>query len=194
MTHLYTCTNQTLMSTITETLNDIFAKALPDTGYFTTQYDEHWRSPCEIDQQGELSHWRPTPQTESIDFRGLANAVEAPIHPDVIEYYSGYWSGSLEASAKEGPVSLILLWNPEDVERLIENLVGHLFGKRQSKLPFTTFFATTDPESEYFLSIDNASGKVLLEEPGRPPIKEVASDLNSFLQRLQPDARAPGIF
>lgn len=182
------------MSSITEALNNFVSKALPDVGYFTSEYDEQWRSPCELDQQGDLSHWRPAPQLEPIDFRGLANAVESPIHPDVIEYYSSFWSGSLEGSAKEGPVSLIQLWNPEDAERLIENLVGHLFSKNQSKLPFTTFFATTDPDSEFFLSIDNTSGKILLEEPGQPPIKEVESNLLSFLQRLQPDARSPGIF
>jgi len=44
------------------------------------------------------------------------------------------------------------------------------------------------------LSVDNDTGKVLLEEPGKPPIREVESDLASFLDRLEAVTNSPGIY
>jgi len=77
---------------------------------------------------------------------------------------------------------------------LIENLIGHLMAKQKAKLPFTLFFATTDPDSEFFLSIENSTGKILLEEPGQPPIKEVDPDLLTFLKRVSPVNTVPEIY
>ena len=50
----------------------------------------------------------------------------------------------------------------------------------------SVFFACTEPDSELFLSVDNNSGAVLLEKPGFKPVREVASDLASFLTTLVP--------
>jgi SecY interacting protein Syd len=100
----------------------------------------------------------------------------------------------LETKSQEGPLSLIQLWNQSDFDRLIENLIGHLMAKQQARQPFTVFFATTDPDSELFLSVDNDTGKVLLEEPGKPPIREVESDLACFLDRLEAVTNSPGIY
>ena len=123
-------------------------------------------------------------------FAGLARALELAIHPDIAAYYQRYWSAGLHARAPDGPVSLILLWNADDAERLIENLIGHAIAKRRSRQPFTVFFAITDPESDFFLSVDNTTGAVLLERPGEPPLRTVAPDLATFLDSLQP-APAP---
>ena len=62
----------------------------------------------------------------------------------------------------------------------------HALAKRQQRSPFTAFFANTDPDSDYFLSVDNATGQVLLEQPGRPPLRVVADNLASFLDSLEP--------
>ena len=48
--------------------------------------------------------------------------------------------------------------------------------------------------SELFLSIDNESGIVLLEEPGKSPIREVETDIETFLDRLEPKMRQPDIY
>ncbi len=119
-----------------------------------------------------------------MDFRGLANALECPIHPDICTYYGSYWSGSIEAESSEGHVSLIQLWNPEDFDRLIENLIGHALMKQKSRHPFTVFFATTEADSELFLSVENQTGRVFLEEPGKAPLRCVDEDLATFLDRL----------
>ena len=161
---------------------------------FNQPFDEEWRSQCEFKQEADQTFWRPVPQTEPLDFSGLANAAEAPIHPDIQTYYSQYWAGTLLGKTEEGEVSLIQVWNPDDFTRLLENLVGHLFHKILAKQAFTVFFANTEEDSELFLSIDNSTGAILLEEPGRPPIREVAPNLADFLNRIEPDIREASIY
>jgi len=162
-------------------------------------FDPEWRSPCEIGEPFPLEGrngeqqiaWRPLRRAFADDFAGLERALEQPIHPDVKAYYGAFWSGGLEATAADGHVSLILLWNPADAERLIENLIGHSIAKRRARAPFTVFFACTEPESDLFLSVDNASGQVMLEAPGAKPLRTVAPSLTVFLRGLVP--AAPGM-
>jgi SecY interacting protein Syd len=178
------------------TLTDLICKtlALTESGTLTSPYDAEWRSPSEQFQSGLVTHWHPVPQETPVNFDGLANAVEAPIHPDIQAYYGSYWSGTLEANSDEGQVSLIQLWNTEDFDRLIANLIGHALMKMKAGLPFTVFFANTDPDTEYFLSIENESGQILLEEPGKPPLRVVDEDIHTFLGRLTPELREPDIY
>ena len=179
-----------------QALADLIERTLELTGsrLLSSPFDPDWRSDCEIHQTAGETFWRPIPQSPPVDFSGLANAVEESIHPDIENYYGSYWSGTLEAESQEGRVSLIQLWNLEDFGRLIANLVGHALNKMRARHPYTVFFATTDPDSEFFLSIDNDSGVVLLEEPGKPPIQEVESDISTFLTRLEPKIRQPDIY
>ena len=168
--------------------------AITENQELAAPFDPEWRSPCEIHQDTEFTYWRPKAQDEPVNFAGLENALECEIHPDIKAFYGSYWSGTLEADSEEGRVSLIQLWNPEDFDRLIANLIGHSMAKQRIKQPFTVFIANTDPESELFLSIDNATGAVMLEEPGRAPIREVESDVASFLGRLSPKIRPPELY
>jgi len=155
-------------------------------------FDPQWRSPCESGEPYEAADgvevvpWRPLRRAFADDFAGLERALEVPIHDDVKAYYGRYWSSGLEATAAEGHVSLILLWNPSDAQRLVENLIGHALAKRRARAPLTIFFACTEPESDLFLSIDNATGEVVLEAPGAKPIRTVAPSLTVFLRGLVP--------
>jgi SecY interacting protein Syd len=184
------------MSSVKAALKNLIdeSTALTPNGHFEIDTDLDWNSDCIIKSEHGISTWKPIEQSIPVNFSGLANAVEAPIHADAIEYFSSFWSSSIQGKTKEGPLSLIQLWNPEDFERLIENLIGHLIAKSNVKLPFTLFFATADPDSELFLSIENDTGRILLEEPGSPPIKEVDSNLTDFLKRVSPDNAAPEIY
>jgi SecY interacting protein Syd len=192
------------MSSIQLALSQLFDEALQlsDDGVFYAEFDAEWRSLCEISHNNEtgisansdLIAWKPVPQVPKVDFAGLANALETTIHPDLVAFFSSFWSSTIEATSIEGHASLIQLWNQEDFDRLIENYIGHSIAKKQIKEPLTFFFATTEADSEYFLSVDNTSGAVLLEEPGRPPLKQVDDNLLNFLQRLKPAASAPVIF
>ena len=184
------------MSPTQTALTQFVTKALEQNHQeaFVQPYDSDWRSPCETHQKNAQTFWQPVLQSEKLDFSGLAKAADAPIHPDIQDYYGLFWSGVLQAKTDEGDVSLIQIWNAEDFTRLLENLVGHLFMKIRAKAPFTVFFANTEEDSELFLSIDNQTGRIFLEEPGKPPIREVATDLPSFLNRLTPETRPAAIY
>ena len=129
-----------------------------------------------------------------MNFTGLSNALETEIHPDICRYFDSFWSGSIETTSQEGHVSLIQLWNLDDFNRLIKNLLGHAMAKKRQKHPLTIFFATTEWDSELFLSIENSSGQVLLEEPGQEPLQKVDDNLTTFLARLTPVISPPGIY
>ena len=178
-----------------QALDDLIERtlAMTDSGELSSPFDPDWRSPCELRQDTDFTWWRPVKQTEPINFAGLENALECEIHADIKSWYGSYWSGTLEADSKEGPVSLIQLWNPEDFDRLVANLIGHALAKQRRKEDFSVFFANTDPDSELFLSMDNLSGAVLLEEPGHA-LRQVETDISSFLQRLAPQTRQPRLY
>jgi SecY interacting protein Syd len=160
-------------------------------------FDPQWRSPCEAGEPfrsadgAEWVAWSPLRRAFADDFAGLERALEVPIHADIKAYYGTFWSGGLEATATDGHVSLILLWNPADARRLVENLIGHALAKRRARAPLTVFFACTEPESDLFLSVDNATGQVVLEAPGAKPLRTVAPSLTAFLRGLAP--AAPGM-
>jgi SecY interacting protein Syd len=185
------------VKTAIQQFSDAYLMAAAKAGkeFPRVEFDPEWLSECQkdvVDADG-LVGWQPIEQHHPVDFRGLENALELQVHPDVKEYFGSFWSGSLEATCKEGHVSLIQLWNPQDFDRLIENLIGHALAKRRLKQPFTVFFATTEPDSEFFLSIDNETGAVLLEEPGFPPRKTVDACLSDFIKRLTPSLEPSGI-
>jgi SecY interacting protein Syd len=184
------------VSEVAEALGEFVERYLEHYPTLVDPFDPEWRSPCEAGEPfrgvgGDLQvAWRPLRRAFADDFAGLERALEQPIHPDIKAYYGAFWSGGLEATAADGHVSLILLWNPADAERLIENLIGHALAKRRARAPFTVFFACTEPESELFLSVDNATGAVVVEAPGSKPLRTVAPSLTIFLRGLVP--AAPG--
>jgi len=155
-------------------------------------FDPQWRSPCETGDPFKAADgtdviaWRPLRRTFADDFAGLENALDVPIHEDIKAFYGSFWSGGLEATAPEGHVSLILLWNPADAQRLVENLIGHALAKRKARAPLTIFFACTEPDSDLFLSLDNTSGEVVVEAPGAKSVRVVAPSLTVFLRGLVP--------
>jgi len=178
---------------VAEALDSFVARYLSAYPRLEEFHDPQWRSPCELgepyaDEEGEMRVlWQPLRRnTVSDDFAGLERALEVPIHPAIKTYYGRYWSGGLEARAADGHVSLLMLWNPDDVDRLVENLIGHALAKRRARSPFSVFFACTEPDSDLILSLDNDSGRVILEEPGRKPLRTVAESLGAFLETLTP--------
>ena len=183
---------------VTESLAHFVEHHLKAWPELEAPFDPAWRSPCEIGEPysrqpddgsgnpGELIRWRPVKRSLADDFPGLENALETEIHPDIKAYYGAWWSGNLEAEAPDGHVSLILLWNPDDADRLVENQIGHALVNRRSKSPLSLFFACTEPESDLILTVRNDTGEVLLERPGYKPLRTVAGSLGEFLDLLAP--------
>lgn len=163
------------------------ARVREDTGGLPVQeYDPAWPSPCQLgppDAAG-LIRWQPVAREREADFSGLAQALEVPIHTDFRAYYGSYWCDSFEVQAADGGLTLLQVWNQDDFERLIGNLLGHALAKRNARQPLTLFFACTD-EDDLFLSLENHSGRILLERPGQPPLRAMAPDLASFLSQLR---------
>jgi SecY interacting protein Syd len=158
-----------------------------------TRHDPEWPSPCEQgqpwqDEDGEwLTRWQPIPRHSTADdFSSLESALELEIHPDIKTHYGRYWSANLEAVAPEGHVSLLYLWNQQDVDRLIENLIGHAVACRHNRTPFSVFFACTEPDSDFYLTINNTTGAVQLETPGKKPLRRIADSLSDFMALLVP--------
>ena len=139
-----------------------------------------------------MIHWQPTRRPDSTsDFDGLEHALERAIHPDIKAYYARYWSANIRARAPDGELVLLFLWNLEDVDRLIENLISHAVACRHNKTPFAPFFACPIDDDDYFLTVANDTGEVLLERPGYKPIRRVARSLGAFLSTITPIETAP---
>ena len=176
---------------VIEALDDFIDATRKSNEWLSTPFDDQWRSDCELgdpfEQDGEAHiRWQPVLRGPREDFAGLENALEVEIHADIKAYYGRYWAASLPAAAPDGPVQLIFLWNPDDADRLIENLIGHAMACQRSKSALSIFFATTTEASEYFLTVRNDTGEVQLELPGRKPVRTVAPNLQSFLEELAP--------
>ncbi|WP_286238173.1 SecY-interacting protein [Neptuniibacter halophilus] len=152
-------------------------------------YNSDWPSDCYLHtvSAGTPVGWRPALQTQPQDmFQRLSEALEEDVHPDLVAFYTHFWSDPLPAHCSDGDLSLLQVWNPEDMERLRSNLIGHALSKRQQKRPLTFFFACPEPDENFFISLDNFSGEVWLEAPGKPPLRKLADNLSDFLNTLQP--------
>ncbi|WP_421861915.1 SecY-interacting protein [Motiliproteus sp.] len=152
------------------------------------EFDPQWPSPCYQDQadQAVPVSWKPVRQQQRSDmFERLQQALEEPIHPSIKSYYLSYWSDPLPAHSAQGELDLLFAWSEEDLERLRANLIGHALGRRRLKQPLSLFFGCTKPE-EYVLAVDNQSGAVVLEQPGRKGSDRIADSLATFIQQLRP--------
>ncbi|RDV24385.1 SecY-interacting protein [Alteromonas aestuariivivens] len=152
-----------------------------------TAYDPDWPSPCyqSDGEAGELVAWRPVKQTEACSFGDLEQALEMTLNEQFCCYFTLYFSENLPARAEQGKCELLQVWNAADFERLQENLVGHVLMKRRLQQPPTLFFALTDRD-DFILSVDNATGEVVLEQVGKRPVDVLAPDLATFLSGLVP--------
>ncbi|MBU2966433.1 SecY-interacting protein [Amphritea sp. 2_MG-2023] len=158
-----------------------------------TTYDPEWPSDClqSVAEPDQPVNWLPVRQPDSSNscddmFDRLEQALGYSIHLDLRTWYRRYWSEPLPATSDWGDLSLLFLWSEKDCERLRGNLVGHLLTKQKQKRPPTLFFACTEPDGEKFLSIDNQTGEVWLEQPGKKPIMKLADSLALFLDKLTP--------
>ncbi len=86
-----------------------------------TEYDSDWPSIC---QQGEpfLSeemmhsiYWIPIIRNHNNDLSGLERALEIELHPDIKIFFTHYWSEQIDAIFQNGNLSLMFVWNEDDM-------------------------------------------------------------------------------
>lgn len=158
-------------------------------GWPLLPWEEKWQSPCLLESaaEGVEVGWCPVKMEQSSNmFQRLGEALGVGIHPDLVTYYSLYWSDPIYAQHPDGELSLLFAWNPEEFERLRANLIGHALNKRRLRQPLTLFFACTEPDGEEFISLMNDDGTIWLEAPGKPPLRKLADTLADFIAQLEP--------
>lgn len=152
----------------------------------TIDQDPDWPSPCLLAElpSGEMS-WRPMRRSKAIDYSGVEEALEVRLHPSIKTFYSRYFSETLTARHPQLNLELVQVWNEEDTERLLENLIGHLLMQRRLKQIETMFIASTDDDMAV-VSVINSTGEVVLETLGKGITQQLADSLAEFIELLQP--------
>jgi SecY interacting protein Syd len=154
-----------------------------------TKHESDWPSPC---QQGSAFmseemiysiHWQPIQREPNECLSGLEKALEIKIHPSIQSFFGRYWSEQVDTIFQQGNLTLLFIWNQADMDRLVENQIGHAMGKIRNKETLTFFTACTD--SDYIISVENNSGQVVLERPGYAAEKILAPDLTQFINELE---------
>lgn len=147
-------------------------------------FDADWPSPAQCGEpsaDGTVA-WRPCRQQPAGSLDGLETALALSVHPDAVAFYTRYFAAHVDASYEQGALSLLFVWNTADFDLAQGNLIGHALEKRRVRQPFTVFIANIDDGR--FLSIDNDSGRVMLEVLGARKPLEVAPSLGDFMDRL----------
>lgn len=134
--------------------------------------------------QGKVA-WHPYTRAEPGSFDNLAQALNMPVHPSLPALFGHYYAGHLPLCYKGMFITLLQPWNDADFERLQQNQIGHQLMQQKLKLPATWFIATCRDERR-LITLDNASGAVLLERLGQGAIGTLAPDLATFLCRAEP--------
>ncbi len=132
-----------------------------------------------LDAENLKLFWQPTPHGNTSILDGLENGLETRLHENIKAYYGSYWSDGIDCKSPAGEVHLLQLWNDADLEILKENLLGHAFMKLKKRQPLTLFFGVA--QGDEILVIDNATGEVYLEIPGRRPHRKLADSLAQFI-------------
>src|SRR5262245_4554075 len=137
------------------------------------EYDPEWQSPCVVlpPDGDNMVSWRPVPMESPPDFASI------PLRSEVRELYTSFWGRSVGGRHSGEAVLLRVAWNADELQRIGQSVSAQVAAGEP------VFVASTD--SDWYFAVDNATGKVFLCEPGRPPIREVAPSLAAFLAAVE---------
>lgn len=149
-------------------------------------YDPDWISVCQqVDSLvDDKIQWRPELNDKPNDFSNVEYALDCKLHPSIGEYYGCFWSADIEAKHPKGPLTLLQVFNAEDLETLQQNIIGHIMMKQRLKQSLTVFFAVTD-EDDQMISVLNETGEVWLEYVGKEPHLKLADSIAQFIALLE---------
>ena len=161
----------------------------------SVNFDPPWPSPCDVKQEeignevedekkGSLSYWQPASRINHGLFNELEKALELSFRDDFKQFYGSFWSNGICVEREDINFSLIQIWNEEDEAHLKENLLGHAFAKIKARLPLTFFIGCT--YGDEVICLDQETGNIVLEKPGRLAHKILAPSLEAFLLSISP--------
>lgn len=150
------------------------------------EYLSGWDASCYQGRpQSGMIGWRAVKQETPVNFADTEVALEMQIQDSVKSFFGGYWAGDMEVRFQDHNLTLLQLIHPEDGDRLLTNLIGHVLMKRQLNQPETLFIGL-GPADDILVTVDNKSGAVGLEYVGKEQHELLASDLSSLLERAEP--------
>lgn len=168
---------------------------------FTTRYCDAWHekhgtwpqsadlygvpSPCIISSQDDYVIWQPQPNTAEQNVNAVERAMDLVVQPAVHAFYATQFAGDMPAHLGDLTLTLLQTWSEDDLQRVQENLIGHLVTQKRLKLSPTLFIATLDSELDV-ISVCNLSGEVIKETIGTRNRETLAPSLADFLTRLEP--------
>jgi len=168
---------------------------------FTTRYCDAWQekhgtwpqsaelygvpSPCIISSLNESVIWQPKPNTGEQNVNAVERAMDLVVQPALHAFYTTQFAGDMTAHFNGVALTLLQTWSEDDLQRVQENLIGHLVTQKRLKLSPTLFIATLDSELDV-ISVCNLSGEVIKETIGTRNRDVLAPSLADFLTRLEP--------
>lgn len=109
---------------------------------FTTRYCDAWHekrgtwpqstdlygvpSPCIIASQDDYVIWQPKPFTGEQNVNAVERAMDIVIQPALHAIYTTQFAGDMTACFAGQPLTLLQTWSEDDLQRVQENLIGHL--------------------------------------------------------------------
>ena len=99
--------------------------------------------------------------------------MDIVVQPAVHAFYATQFAGDMPARFADMTLTLLQTWSEDDLQRVQENLIGHLVTQKRLKLSPTLFIA-------------NLSGEVIKETIGTRNRETLAPSLADFLTRLEP--------
>lgn len=150
----------------------------------TIEQDTEWPSPCELGQPDAngLIRWQPVLRDTPASFANVEHAMDISLHPDLVAFYTRYYADALDVVCGGEPCQLLQAWNDDDFERLQQNIIGHLLMKKRLKQTPTVFIGAA--EDDRMITLNNQTGEIAWELPGKEAHQRIATDLASFLSSL----------
>lgn len=134
------------------------------------EHDPEWPLRCAVglpDESGQVP-WAPTLREPLPDF--------PPLHPDVADFFGTFWFPTLTALHGGEPVYLVGF---ENEERERETLLAWRAARERAPV-FVAHYG-----DDRWVGVDRSTGRVTLEDPGRPSVP-LAASLAEWLDALEP--------
>lgn len=156
------------------------------------EHDPEWVSPCQLGEADDdgMIKWQPVEMSPPANFSDVEEKLGLALHSDAKEFYGSWWAGPVYEFRHCGETLLLkTIWNLFELNSFKESLLDHIHACRAAGRSPTVFIGNTD--SCCFFSVDNATGEVVLEEPGNPNRTCISPNLATFLEELCASHKVP---